>query len=527
MAFTVSLSHLSWSVPDGPQLFDDLCLNFGNRKAGIVGRNGVGKTTLLRLIAGEIAPAAGTVFVSGPLGVLRQSVQVPSEMTVADLFGVTAALELLRRAEQGKISETELAEADWTLETRIAAALGRVGLSFEPGVQLAEISGGELTRVRLAALLFDEPAFLLLDEPTNNLDRPGRRAVTEVLAGWTRGAIVVSHDRELLDTMDEIVELTKLGAKRYGGNWSTYRELKAVELAAAQRELDDAEQKIDQIERNAQLTAQRHARVSSRGKKKKADGGTPHIILGMMKDRSENTAGENARLAARRREEAQAAASAAREAIEVLQPLTVSLASTHLSGQKSVIQVQDVTFGYHPDRPVLSHFSLHMRGPERVAITGCNGSGKSTLLGLITGQLKPWHGVVESFVPFVVMDQTVSCLNASKSIRENYLELNPASNEQACRAALARFMFRADAALQAVSTLSGGQLLRAGLACVLGGETPPPLLILDEPTNHLDIDSIEAIETGLRAYDGALLVISHDETFLERIRIDRRVTLGT
>jgi len=126
---------------------------------------------------------------------------------------------------------------------------------------------------------------------------------------------------------------------------------------------------------------------------------------------------------------------------------------------------------------------------------------------------------------FAMLDQEVSLLDASLSIRDNFLRLNPEADENACRASLARFKFRADAALQIVSTLSGGQMLRAGLACVLGGTTPPPLLILDEPTNHLDIESIETVEGGLRAYDGALLVVSHDEPFLAAIGTTRRLEL--
>jgi len=165
-------------------------------------------------------------------------------------------------------------------------------------------------------------------------------------------------------------------------------------------------------------------------------------------------------------------------------------------------------------------------GPERVAITGQNGSGKTTLLALISGALKPWSGSVR-VVSSAILDQRVSLLDPSLSIRDNFRKINPDADETACRAALARFMFRADAALQIVSSLSGGQLLRAGLACVLGGTTPPELLILDEPTNHLDIDSIAAVEAGLRAYDGALLVVSHDEIFLEGIRISRRLEMSS
>jgi ATPase subunit of ABC transporter with duplicated ATPase domains len=125
-----------------------------------------------------------------------------------------------------------------------------------------------------------------------------------------------------------------------------------------------------------------------------------------------------------------------------------------------------------------------------------------------------------------MLDQRVSLLDPTLSIRDNFRRLNLQADENAGRAALARFMFRADAALQVVGTLSGGQMLRAGLACVLGGLAPPSLLILDEPTNHLDIDSIAAVEAGLRAYDGALLVVSHDEVFLDAIGITRRLELG-
>jgi len=126
---------------------------------------------------------------------------------------------------------------------------------------------------------------------------------------------------------------------------------------------------------------------------------------------------------------------------------------------------------------------------------------------------------------FALLDQQVSVLDPSVSVRDNFLRITPRADEFACRTVLAKFLFRAEAALQTVSTLSGGQLLWAGLALVLGGATPPTLLILDEPTNHLDIDSIEAVETGLRAYDGALLVVSHDETFLDAIGITRRLEL--
>jgi ATPase subunit of ABC transporter with duplicated ATPase domains len=525
MPASITLSDLTWSASDAPPLFSHLSLSFGPVRTGLVGRNGVGKTTLLQLIAGDLRPRAGKVSVSGTLGVLRQTVRVHPAETVADLFGVTAALGTLRRAERGEAAVDELADADWTLETRVAAALGRVGLDTPPEAPLAALSGGQRTRAGLAALVFAEPDFLLLDEPTNNLDRDGRGAVIDLLAGWRSGAVVVSHDRELLETVDAVVELTALGATRYGGNWSAYRALKAQELEAARHDLAVAEKRVADVAHSAQLRAERQARRSGAGKRKGAAGGTPRIVLGGMKDRSEDTSGENARLADRLREQALDAAAAARGRIETLKPLTVRLPPTNLPAGKTVLKIDAVTAGYEPGRPVVQDLSLLVTGPERVAVTGPNGSGKTTLLALVTGQLSPWAGTVQVMTDFVALDQRVSLLDPAASVRDNFRRLNPWADEPACRAALARFLFRADTALQPAGTLSGGQLLRAGLACVLGRAAPPPFLVLDEPTNHLDIDSIEAVEAGLRAYDGALLVVSHDETFLKAVGVDRRVEL--
>lgn len=525
MPAAITLSDLTWSTPDGRTLFTGLDLSFDGGRTGLVGRNGVGKTTLLHLIAGTLAPQSGRVSVDGTLGILRQAVQVARGETLADLFGVTRALALLRRAAAGDADAEALSDADWTLEARIAAALGRVGLDAAPETPLAMLSGGQRTRARLAALIFTEPDIILLDEPTNDLDREGRAAVVELLAGWRAGAVVVSHDRALLDTMDAIVELTALGATRYGGNWTRYRERKALELAAAQHELADAERRVADVAQRAQAATERQARKDGAGRRKGAKGDMPRILKGMLQERSENTSGQNARLAERQRAQAQEDAAAARARIEILQPLSVILPSTGLPAGRTVLRIDAASTGHAPGEPVFEDLSLTITGPERIAVTGPNGSGKTSLLAMVTGRLQPWSGSVRLMAEVAMLDQQVSLLDPSASIRDNFRRINPGMDENACRAALARLMFRADAALQGVASLSGGQMLRAGLACVLGGGAPPPLLILDEPTNHLDIDAMAAVEAGLRAYDGALLVVSHDEAFLEAIGITRRLRL--
>jgi ATPase subunit of ABC transporter with duplicated ATPase domains len=522
---SITLSGLTATTPDGRTLFSNLDLSFDAGRTALVGRNGVGKTTLLDIIAGTQLPQTGSVSRTGTIGVLRQRVQVSAQETLADLMGVAEALDLLRRADEGVATVEELASADWALEARIATALARVGLDASLSTLLSALSGGQRTRAALCALVLAEPDFILLDEPTNNLDREGRASVIELLRTWRAGAIVVSHDRELLETMDAIVEITSLDVTRYGGNWSHYRERRALELAAARQDLAEAERRVAEAARAAQANVERKARKDGAGQRKRAKGDMPCILAGARQNRAQATSGDHARIAERRRLQAVKDAFAARQRIEVLEPLSVALPSTGLPAGRTVLYLDSVSAGYGAHPSIIERLSVAITGPERVAVTGPNGSGKSTLLALVTGRLTPRSGSVRVNTDCAMLDQEVSVLDASLSIRDNFLRLNPGADENACRGALARFMFRADAALQIVSTLSGGQLLRAGLACVLGGTRPPALLILDEPTNHLDIESIEAVEAGLRAYDGALLVVSHDEPFLEAIEITRRFEL--
>ena len=521
----ITFSNLSWSTPDGEPLFKNLNLTFGLERTGLVGRNGAGKSTLLRLIAGDLVPASGQVQRTGVVAMMRQDQIERADDTIADLFGVSAALDLLDRADKGLADMDELAEADWTLPARMEAALVRCGLSADPHTRLVTLSGGQRSRAALAALILAEPDFLLLDEPTNNLDRAGRDAVISLLRGWKGGAIIASHDRELLEDMDAIVELTGLGAARYGGNYSAYRARKDTELQAAEHDLAHAEQARKEAARRTQQAAERKARTDSKGKRARASGSQPKIILDGMKARAEKTGGAATRLREARAEAADKALTAAREKIEVLQPLHMDIAPTGLAPGKTVLRLDDVTAGYDPAQPIIRNLSMTITGPERVVIAGPNGSGKTTLVRLITGQLIPQEGTAELMVPFAMLDQQEGLPEPARPLLDNFLIVNPDATAHIAHTALARFGFRARDALRKAGELSGGESLRAALACALGATPLPQLLILDEPTNHLDLDGIEALETALAAYDGAVLAISHDEAFVRALGPDRTVSL--
>jgi len=523
---SITIHDLSYKTPEGRTLFDHLDLTFAPVRTGLVGRNGTCKSTLLALIGGRLTPLSGGITITGTIGLMRQLVQVDPGMTIARLAGVEAELARLNRIERGDGSEADFAEADWTLPSRLAAAWAELGLpELSPDRPAATLSGGQQTRATLAGLLLQEPDFLLIDEPTNNLDTAGRTAITDLLSRWRGGAVVVSHDRALLRQMDNIVELTSLDATSYGGDYDFYRERKAGELEAAAHALAHAERKLADVEHRAQVQAERQARRNSAGRRAGRGGGAPRIVLGGLKRGAEETAAREARLASRQREVAVSQADKARDRIEILQPLTVSLASTHLPAGRQVLEACGLTGGPPGRDSLITGLDLTITGPERVAITGPNGAGKTTLLKLLTGALPLAAGRLLLTGRHALLDQSVSLLDPATTIRENYRRLNPGEDENACRAALARFRFRADAALQLVGTLSGGEMLRAGLAATIGSVSPPELLFLDEPTNHLDLEATEAVEVGLSAYDGALLVVSHDRDFLEAIGITREICL--
>jgi ATPase subunit of ABC transporter with duplicated ATPase domains len=522
---SITLDRVAAKTPGDRTLFEDLTVTIGPERVGLVGRNGSGKSTLLRLIAGQAEPASGSINIAGTVGELAQR-WPDGTLTLAQALGVADGLARLARLERGDGSEEDMAEADWTLAHRIAETLAKVDLPERDLARtISGFSGGERTRIAVARLWLEAPDILLLDEPTNNLDAPGRAAILALIDEWRGAAFVASHDRDLLEHVDRIVELTPIGVTLFGGGWSAFAEAREARRLAAADALDKAEMDLRRVKDQVQLQREMKARKDAAGKAGRFAAGQSKMLLDFKQDRAEASQGAANRLADRQLSQANEALDEAKAKFEVLVPLNVVTPSVSLPSQKLVLQFEDVT-AEAGDRKLFGPLTFKVTGPERIHVAGANGSGKSTLLKLITGDRTPASGSIRRLDGRIAMlDQHADTLDDEKTLLENMRAANPELDDNAAYAGLARFAFRNKKAHQVVSTLSGGERLRVSMAIMLASATPPQLLLLDEPTNHLDIDSIEVIEQALIAYDGALIMVSHDPVFIQTIGCSREIRL--
>lgn len=523
---SLTCSALAFQWPDGTSVFDGLSVSIGRGRTGLVGTNGTGKSTLLRLLAGQLRPSQGSVTVGGSLAYLPQNITLDTSLRVDQALGIAERRDALRAIESGDVREEhfETIGDDWDVEERALAQLGSLGLG-DIGLDrtVGEMSGGETVLLRLAALLLERPDVLLLDEPTNNLDLFARRRLYEAVDSWRSGIlVVVSHDLDLLERVDRIAELRAGSVNWYGGGWSAYEEALATEQEAAGRMLRAAEADVRRQKRELEETQVKVARRQRHSKKMDAQRRAPRIVAGEKK-RSAQESGDKLRgLHEERLSEARERREEAADAIRNDAEIRVSLPHTAVPARRTVLSVSEL----RPQFGKLKEGSLHVQGPERIALVGRNGAGKTTLLRTLTGELAPLSGEVRTSVPLRFLPQRLDVLDDGLSVAANVARLAPGLTDNHIRSQLARFLFKGARAEQLAGTLSGGERFRAALAAMMLAAPAPQLLMLDEPTNNLDLASVRQLTGALESYEGALLIASHDLTFLESVGVTRWVLVA-
>ncbi|WP_025618177.1 ABC-F family ATP-binding cassette domain-containing protein [Salinispora cortesiana] len=519
---SVVCTRLSFAWPDGTTVFQDLSFSVGAGRTGLVAPNGAGKTTLLRLIAGELDPTAGHVTVNGTLGYLAQNLPLAGDVTVAEVLGVATTVAALHAIEAGDAREEHFAAVgdDWDVEERSRAELDRVGLGeLALDRQLGTLSGGQIVALGLAAQLLRGPDVLLLDEPSNNLDIDARHRLYAVLRDWSGSLLVVSHDRALLDQMERIAELNTGEVRFFGGNFTAYQEATQAAQEAAQRHVRSAELEVRREKREMQQARERAERRSNNAARNVKNAGLPKVIAGGLKRRAQESAGKADETHAARVADARVRLDEASRALRDDASITVELPDTAVPAGRTLVAAKGLRVrGLFAGEGV----DLTVRGPERIGLTGPNGVGKSTLLRLLDGSLPPEAGTLRrADGRLAYLSQRLDLLDPDMTVAENFGRYAPDRPQSERMNLLARFLFRGVRAHLPVGVLSGGERLRATLACVLYAEPAPHLLLLDEPTNNLDLVSIRQLETALQAYRGAFVVVSHDEGFLTEIGVRR------
>jgi len=461
-------------------------------KVGLVGRNGAGKTTLFKLILGEISPDDGEVNIRKGMRVGTVSQDAPAgKVTLIDsvLAADLERTELLARADTvtdpGEIAEVHIRLADIDAQTAPArAARILAGLGFDDAAQqrhLDDFSGGWRMRVALAATLFSRPDILLLDEPTNHLDLEAALWLETYLASWPGTLVVISHDRTLLNqSVTEIIHLESLKLTRYTGGYdgfeNTRREQQMLNSKLRTKQMADR-RRIEGFVDRFRYTASKAKQAQSRIK---------------MLERMEPIAAE-----------------AEDQSISLDFPKPDRL-------PPPLITLDELNAGYEPGKPVLKRLDLRIDMEDRIGLLGANGNGKSTLVKLLADRLKPMDGRLRKSsklrVGYFAQHQTDE-LNMEETAYDHAAHRMPMATEARVRSHLGRFGFSGNKANTVCASLSGGE--KAKLLFALMSLEAPHVLLLDEPTNHLDVDAREALVQALNAYEGAVVLVSHDAHLLE------------
>ncbi len=462
-------------------------------RVGLVGRNGTGKSTLFRAIRSELATESGSIAVPPRWRVGSLAQEAPDGPESLVEIVLKADLErdaLLREADSAhdphRIAEiqTRLVDIDaHSAPARAAAILSGLGFSAADQARpVSEFSGGWRMRVALAATLFAAPDLLLLDEPTNYLDLEGTLWLEDHLAHYPRTVIVISHDRDLLETsVDQILHLDRRKLTLYRGGYSSFEEQRATRemLDAKQAKRQEAERKrlqafVDRFKAKASKARQAQSRVK---------------MLERMKP---------------------IAALVTQDVQEISFPAPEKTLSP------PIIAVDNVSVGYEVGKPVLNRVTLRIDNDDRIALLGANGNGKSTLVKLLANRLKPFSGDVtraEKLSIAYFAQHQLDELNEDASTYDHVRKLMPDAPESKVRGRAGAIGFSGKAADTPVRSLSGGEKARLllGLATFFG----PNMIILDEPTNHLDIDSRAALAEAINDFPGAVIMVSHDRYLIE------------
>lgn len=527
----LTLRNLAYAHPGKDVLFTDISLTVNDhRKTGLTGDNGTGKSTLLKIISGKLQPSAGQIFASAEPYYVPQLFGQYNHLTVAEALGVDRKLHALTEILSGNPAEENFTALndDWTLEDRCREALQHWQLNEVALTQKMEtLSGGQKTKVFLAGIFIHQPTLVLLDEPSNHLDVQGRELLYDFVQSTNSSLLVVSHDRALLNRMDTICELGKTGVTVYGGNYDFYAEQKKSERDALSKDIQEKEKSLRKAKEKERETAERRNRLDNRGKKKQEKAGVARIMMNTLRNSAENSTAKTKSVHAEKIDGLAGELQELRGALPDIDKMKFGFDDSPLHKGKIIFGAEAVNVRYDDRLLWKQNLDVSVISGERISLKGKNGSGKTTLIKLILGELEPSEGTIYRAVNnSVYIDQDYSLVNNTLTVYEQAQQFNDtALEEHEVKTRLNRFLFTKTDWDKSCAALSGGERMRLLLACMNIRNLSPDLIVLDEPVNNLDIQNVEILTAAINEYKGTLVVVSHDERFLQEINVARTIEL--
>lgn len=526
------IQNLSYTHPNKDLLFGNINLTVNSgEKIALIGNNGSGKSTLLKIMSGLLKPLNGSVNIATKPYYIPQIFGQYNNLTIAEALGIDKKLTALHEILNGNISEEnyEILNDDWTIEDRCNEVLKHWKLNdLDLSQKMETLSGGQKTKVFLAGISIHKPELILLDEPSNHLDFESRELLYDFIRSTKSTLIVVSHDRKLLNILNKVCELSKNGITVYGGNFDFYTEQKQIEQNALVQDIHSKEKALKKAREKERETIERQQKLDSRGKGKQEKSGIAKIMMNTLRNNAENSTAKLKSVHTEKigniREELQDL----RSSVISTEQMKFGFNNSSLHKGKVLFTAENINFKYEYSSFIWKkNLNLQILSGSRIAIKGSNGSGKTTFIKILLGNLEPQHGTVflkES--TSVYIDQDYSLINNHLKVYEQAQQFNTFNlEEHEVKIRLNRFLFPQNTWDKPCSALSGGERMRLMLCCLSIGSESPDIIILDEPTNNLDIQNIEILTNAINDYQGTLIVISHDETFLDQIKINQTINL--
>lgn len=524
------LQNLGYAHSNKDLLFENLHLSIDRHaKAALIGNNGVGKSTLLQLIAGTLSPTEGVVKTKAEPYYVPQIFGQFNHLTIAQALRIEAKLKALQAITAGDVTEENLTllNDDWDIEERCQSAMQAWQLdAFDPEQKMETLSGGQKTKVFLAGIAVHQPELVLLDEPSNHLDVAARQLLYELIESSPATFLIVSHDRTLLNLLDTVYELSKRGITMYGGNYDFYQEQKQIETQALNDDVRSKEKALRKAKEVERETIERQQKLDARGKKKQLKSGVPTIMLNTLRNNAEKSTSRIKDVHAEKTGSIAQELSDLRKELPDLDKMKFGFDQSTLYKGKMLFNAKGLNHTYRSQLLWQDALDFQILSGERIALRGLNGSGKTTLIKILLGKIEPSHGTINrAEFKAVYIDQDYSLIDNRLSVYEQAQSFNhSALQEHDIKIRLSRFLFK-DQWDKPCSALSGGEKMRLMLCCLTIGNQAPALIVLDEPTNNLDIQNVEILTAAINDYQGTLIVVSHDQYFLEEIRVERVIDL--